>query len=229
MNDGLASADAAAHVLVLDVSAPELSEADRHHLERVLRLRPGTIISVGDGHGSWRLMGLDRVLQPLGGVYRVEPESSPITIGVALTKGDKPELVVQKMAELGVDQIVLFASSRSVARWDADKVAHSLSRLRRVVDSAVCQCRRAWSPTVTFLPTFEEAVALPSAALAAIGGEPYDADRHGAVLVGPEGGWTPRELAVSLPRVALGPHILRAETAALTIAAVACTTRYYRR
>lgn len=229
MTVGPASADSAAHVLVPDVSAPLLCEADRHHLERVLRLRPGTAITVGDGAGAWRVVLLSHDLEPVGPVIVVEPEARPIVIGIALTKGDKPELVVQKLTELGVDRIVLFPSSRSVVRWDTDKAANSLSRLLRVVDSAVCQCRRAWSPTVTFLPSFAEAVALPSAALAAIGGEPYDQDRHGAVLVGPEGGWTPQELAVSVPRVALGPHILRAETAALSIASVACATRYYRR
>lgn len=229
MTDGPASAGAAAHVLVSDVSAPVLSLADRHHLERVLRLRPGTTITVGDGAGAWAVAQLAPNLERLADVHRLAPEPNPITIGIALTKGEKPELVVQKLTELGVDRIVLFPSARSVVRWDSAKAEASLNRLRRVVDSAVCQCRRAWSPTVTFLPTFSDVIALPFAALAAVDGEPFDADRHLTVLVGPEGGWTPQELAVSLPRVALGPHILRAETAAFSIASVACATRYYRR
>jgi 16S rRNA (uracil1498-N3)-methyltransferase len=225
---GPASARAAAHVLVDDVEQPELSAADRHHLERVLRLRPGTEITVGDGLGAWRLARLAPSLDALGPVLHVPEETNPIAIGFALTKGDKPELAVQKLTELGVDRILLFPSARSVVRWDEGRAEANVERLRRVAESAVCQCRRAWSPTVTFLPSYSSAVLLTGASLAAADGEKYDPNRHQVILVGPEGGWSPEELAVSVPRVVLGPHILRAETAALAAASVATVTRYYR-
>jgi 16S rRNA (uracil1498-N3)-methyltransferase len=225
---GPASARAAAHVLVDNVEQPELRPADRHHLERVLRLRPGTEITVGDGFGAWRLARLEPSVSPAGPVLRVPEEPDPISIGLALTKGDKPELAVQKLTELGVDHIILFPSARSVVRWDEARVEANIERLRRVVESAVCQCRRAWSPTVTFLPSYSSAVLLTGVSLAAVDGEKYDPNRHQVILVGPEGGWSPDELAVSVPRVVLGPHILRAETAALAAASVATSSRYYR-
>ena len=228
MTVGPASARAAAHVLVDDVERPELRGSDRHHLERVLRLRPGTEITVGDGFGAWRLTRLAPSLDPVGPVQRVPEETNPVSIGCALTKGGKPELAVQKLTELGVDRIILFASARSVVRWDDGRVEANMERLRRVVESAVCQCRRAWSPTVTNFANFSSAVLLTGVALAAADGERYDPNRHKVILVGPEGGWSSEELAVSVPRVVLGPHILRAETAALAAASVATTIRYYR-
>ncbi len=228
MTAGPASARAAAHVLVDSVEQPELRVADRHHLERVLRLRPGAEITVGDGVGAWRVVRLAPTLDPIGPVVRVPEETEPISIGLALTKGDKPELAVQKLTELGVDRILLFPSARSVVRWDDGRVEANMERLRRVAESAVCQCRRAWSPTVTNLASYSSAVLLTGVALAAADGEKYDANRHHVILVGPEGGWSPEELAVSVPRVVLGPHILRAETAALAAASVATTIRYYR-
>jgi 16S rRNA (uracil1498-N3)-methyltransferase len=159
---------------------------------------------------------------------QVPEEIDPISIGFALTKGDKPELAVQKLTELGVDHILLFPSARSVVRWDEARSEANVERLRRVAESAVCQSRRAWSPTVTFLPSYSSVVLLTGAALAAADGEKYNPDRHQVILVGPEGGWSPEELAASVPRVVLGPHILRAETAALAAASVATATRYYR-
>jgi 16S rRNA (uracil1498-N3)-methyltransferase len=215
-------------VLVDNVEKPELRPPDRHHLERVLRLRPGTEITVGDGVGSWRVVRLAPTLDPGGPVLHVPEETNPISIGIALTKGDKPELAVQKLTELGVDHIILFPSARSVVRWDDGRVEANMQRLRRVVESAVCQCRRAWSPTVTHVASYSSAVLLTGVALAAADGEKYDPDRHQVILVGPEGGWSPEELAVSVPRVVLGPHILRAETAAFAAASVATATRYYR-
>lgn len=215
-------------MLVDNVEQPELRPSDRHHLERVLRLRPGTEITVGDGFGAWRVVRLASTLDPVGPVLHVPEETNPISIGCALTKGDKPELAVQKLTELGVDRIILFASARSVVRWDDGRVEANMERLRRVVESAVSQCRRAWSPTVTNLANFSSAVLLTGVALAAADGEKYDPDRHELILVGPEGGWSPEEVAVSVPRVVLGPHILRAETAALAAASIATATRYYR-
>jgi 16S rRNA (uracil1498-N3)-methyltransferase len=227
MMSGLASADVAAHALVADVAYPELTPADRHHLERVLRLRVGTEISVGDGAGSWRTVRLNLGLEPTGPVVIEPRRQDPVTLAFALTKADKPELVVQKVTELGVEHIVLFHAARSVVRWPGDRVAHHLERLRRVVDAAVCQSRQAWSPTVTFDGEFNVVARRPGAALAAAEGGVYNAERHSVLVVGPEGGWSPEERSFRLPEVSFGPSILRAETAAVTAAAVACWRRYY--
>ena len=228
MTPRLAAIAAAAHVLVDNVEHPELRPADRHHLERVLRLRPGTNITVGDGRGAWRTVRLQANAEPTGAVMHEPKVVAPITVAFALTKGDKPELTVQKLTELGVSTIVLFRAARSVVRWDDSRAEANVERLRRVAEAAVCQSRRAWSPTVMFLPDYVSAVGLPGSALAASDGEPYDSSRHQSLLVGPEGGWSLEELAVSVPRVVLGPHILRAETAAIAAGAIAAASQYYR-
>lgn len=228
MSGGPASVGASAHVLVASVDAPELRPTDRHHLERVLRLRAGTVITVGNGAGSWCRVGLGAKLELLGDVQHDPADPNPITIGIALTKADKPELAVQKLTELGIDRILMFPSARSVVRWEPERIEAHMERLRRVAESAACQCRRSWLPDLLFASSFSVATDLPSVALAAADGEQYDPIRHSTILVGPEGGWSPEELQVSLPRVALGPHILRAETAAIAAGAVASNARYFR-
>lgn len=204
------------HVFVADVAAPELNEDDRHHLERVLRVRAGEEVTVADGHGGWRVCELARggVLDPVS-----EPETRPrpapaITVAFALTKGEKPELAVQKLTEVGVDRIVPFIAGRSVVRWDEARAARNLERLRRVARESAMQSRRVYLPEVSDISDFRTVAALPGATLAEAGGAPPSLDRP-VVLVGPEGGWTDDERGTGLPVSALGPHTLRAETAAI--------------
>jgi 16S rRNA (uracil1498-N3)-methyltransferase len=210
---------ARAHAFVVDLDSPELDADDRHHLERVLRLRPGEEITVSDGRGGWRACRLGPALEPLGAVV-AEPRPSPeITVAFALVKGERPEWAVQKLTELGVDRILPFAAARSVVRWDGEQAVRQAARLRRVAREAAMQCRRTWLPEVEEVTGFDEVAGRPGAVLA---------DRDGAapslpggpVLVGPEGGWSAEELARDLPRMALGDHVLRAETAAVAVAAV---------
>ena len=104
---------------VADVSAPILDDADAHHAARVLRLRDGEVLSVGDGAGHWRRgRWTGRGIEPDGEVMVEPPVVRPVAVGFALVKGSKPELVVQKLTELGVDRIVPFTAARSVVRWD---------------------------------------------------------------------------------------------------------------
>jgi 16S rRNA (uracil1498-N3)-methyltransferase len=203
----------AAHVFVDDVGAPELAPDDAHHLARVLRLRAGEEVTVADGHGGWRLCVFadGPRLAPAGEVERVAPPSVPVTVAFALTKGDKPELAVQKLTELGVDRIVPLAAARSIVQWDAAKAARNVARLRDVARAAAMQSRRV------FLPHVEDVTALASlagVALAHPGGVSLDASVT-AIAVGPEGGWTDEELAEASRHVDLGPTTLRAETAAV--------------
>jgi 16S rRNA (uracil1498-N3)-methyltransferase len=213
-------------VFVADLAAPALDDADRHHLERVLRLRRGDAIEAADGEGGHRPCRLTAgaALEPAGDVVQ-DPRPTPVlTLAFALTKGARPELAVQKLTELGVDRIVPFAAARSVARWDGDRAARHVERLRRVAREAAMQAHRPRLPVVDELRTFAEVAAWPGAALADLGGEgPTLA--HATVLVGPEGGWSAEERAAGLPAVGLGPHVLRAETAAVAAGAALCLLR----
>lgn len=202
-------------VFVADVEVPELTPDDAHHLTRVLRLRPGDPIVLADGSGRWRpgrLTGSG--LEPAGDVV-VEHRPEPlVTVAVALTKGERPEFAVQKLTELGVDRIVPFEAARSVARWEGERAARHVTRLRKVAREAASQSRRPFLPEVTDVATFGAAAALPGAALADRDGVPPSL-AHPTLLVGPEGGWSDEERAAGLPTVALGPQVLRAETAAM--------------
>jgi 16S rRNA (uracil1498-N3)-methyltransferase len=211
---------AAAHVYVASVDEPVLEPADRHHLERVLRLRPGAEITVGDGRGHWRPAVLGDQVEPRGIVVSEEAPRPALTVGFAVVKGDRPDLVVRALTEIGIDRIVPLHCARSVVRWTGERQLEAVERLRRVVRSAGMQSRRVWLPEVSDVHEVgdllggggEVALGVPGA----IGA--VDAVRRPTVLVGPEGGWTPGELAIgegSVTHVGLGPHVLRSETAAI--------------
>lgn len=207
--------DAVPHVFVVDVDHPELEPEDRHHLTRVLRLRPGDDLTVSDGRGAWRRCQLrDAALAPRGPAGTVPSPRPPITVGFALVKGQRPELVVQKLTEVGVDVIAPFLADRSVVRWDALRAASAHKRLTKVAREAAMQSRRCWLPEVRPLCTFDAVAAVPGAARADRGGGPPALDLP-VVLVGPEGGWSERERQAAIPVVTLNDTVLRAETASI--------------
>jgi 16S rRNA (uracil1498-N3)-methyltransferase len=212
---------ARAHVFVDDLDTPVLDDGDEHHLRRVLRLAPGDDVTAGDGGGRWRPCHLvdGPVLEVAGAIVRDPRPEPPITVAFALVKGERPELVVQKLTELGVDRIVPFVGGRSVVRWDPGRADRQVERWRMIARQAAMQSRRTTLPEVAPVATFGSVAALPGAALADASGAPPTLDRP-VVLIGPEGGWTPEERAEGLPIVRLAGHVLRAETAAIAAGAV---------
>jgi 16S rRNA (uracil1498-N3)-methyltransferase len=212
------------HAFVADLERPELDDGDRHHLARVLRTRAGDPLTVSDGAGRWRPCRFGDTLEATGPVVSVPAPAPAITVAFALVKGERPEWVTQKLTELGVDVVVPFTADRSVVRWEPDRAATALERLRRVAREAAMQCRRCWLPELSAPVDFSAAATLPGAALADRAGSPPTLD-HPTVLVGPEGGWSPRERSTDLPMVTLGAHGLRAETAAITAGALLSALR----
>lgn len=207
---------AAAHVLVADVAVPALSDETAHHLFRVLRVADGAVVTVTDGAGTWRVCRAAGNAVVPDGELQVEPRpAQPLTIAVTIPKADRPELVVQKLTELGVDRIVFLHAERSVVRWDAARADKHLAKLRRVAAEATEQSRRVWLPEV--LGPLAAAAVLPGAVVAEPGGRPL---AHGdrSIAIGPEGGWTDAELALAADRVHLGSTVLRVETAAYAAA-----------
>jgi 16S rRNA (uracil1498-N3)-methyltransferase len=213
----------APHVIIDNLDAPELSPGDRHHLSRVRRLRDGDLVSITDGRGSWRWCGFGDELEVLGEVVH-DPDPIPtLTVAFALVKGERPELVVQKLTELGIDVIVPFLAERSVVRWDDDKSERQADRLRAVAREASTQSRRTRLPLVRAVSTFVDVAALPGAVIADFDGADLD-HTHTTVLIGPEGGWSEAER--SLLRVTLGPTVLRSETAAIAASTLMASFRY---
>ncbi len=224
MSGGPADVRAAAHAFVADLEAPVLADADRHHLERVLRVAPGAVVTVADGAGGWRAVHFGPCLEPIAVIER-EPRLSPcLAVGFALVKGERPELIVQKLTEIGLDRVMPFVADHSVVRWDAERAVKHVDRLRRVAREAAMQCRRAWLPVIDDVRTFAEIAGTPGVCVAERGGGPLSL-ANPTVLVGPEGGWSADERLQGLPIVSLGAHVLRAETAAIVAGALLTTLR----
>lgn len=212
---------ASAHVVVdavgLDATIVLVDDDTEQHLRRVLRLRDGASVTATDGVGSWRT-GVVRIssnqltIEPTSAVV-FEPRREPVvTIAAAIPKGERLDWMVQKTTECGVDRLVLLDCDRSVVKWKADRVERQLGRLERIAREAARQSRRVWLPEVLG-PTPSDEV-ITGAATAHPGGEPLSA-RYRTVAVGPEGGWSERELGMVSLCVDLGPHVLRTETAAM--------------
>jgi len=212
------------HVLVADVEHPVLSDPDRRHLTGSLRLRDGDQLTVGDGQGAWAECVLRGEPELLSAVRRVPRPNPQLGVAFALIKGGRPELVVQKLTELGVDRIIPFSAGRSIVKWDSQKSARNVERFRKVAAEAVMQCRRAWLPVVDDVMSFSEVVSLPGCAMADMTGRSLTPSDQ-IVVVGPEGGWTAGERSTGTPLVKLATPVLRAETAAITAGALLTAIR----
>jgi 16S rRNA (uracil1498-N3)-methyltransferase len=217
-----------------------LTGAEGRHAATVRRIRPGERVDVADGAG----LIAECVVTDAGPgsvtlrvrARREVPAPDPrIVVVQALPKGDRAELAVETMTEVGVDVIVPFAAMRCVARWPAgDRAAKALARWRSAAREAAKQARRARIPEVTGLASAAEvATRLKSAARGVVlepGAEQalsrLDLPAHGDVVlvVGPEGGLSPAELteftAAGAVETRLGDSVLRASTAGAAAAAV---------
>lgn len=217
-----------------------LTPEARHHLVDVLRLMPGEAIEVFDGRGgAWDATltpGLDALA--LGPRREAARPGADVRLLVALAKGEKMDLVVQKTTELGVTAVVPFEAERSVVRLEGERAEERARRWRRIAEEAARQCGRADVPDVLAPRTLAKALAAIPAGFAlhvfhvdepgsaATGAAPAAAAAPGhALIVGPEGGLTGGEVAACLAAGArpatLGPRVLRAETAAIVAVALA--------
>ncbi|HWD53831.1 MAG TPA: RsmE family RNA methyltransferase [Acidimicrobiales bacterium] len=231
-------AAAAAQVFVDDPARPLLADEDAHHLGRVLRLRPGEEVVAADGRGRWARatwqggaeLAPVRDAPGIGGdgAVQSEPAAAPaLTVAFAPVKGERPEWVVQKLTELGIDRIVPLVSERSVVRWSGARGKATVERLRRVAREAAAQCRRVRLPEIADTVRFAELGSLGApgqVVLAQLSGD-RPTVRQRVVAVGPEGGWSTDELASGLPTVGFGLSVLRAETAAVTAGALMASLR----
>jgi 16S rRNA (uracil1498-N3)-methyltransferase len=203
--------------------------AEAHHAVAVRRLAVGEPVVLTDGRGrvaecevtATAKQRLEVVVRAVSAVPAPEPS---VTVVQALPKGDRGELAVEVLTEIGVDRIVPWAAARSVAVWRGDRTAKSLARWQATAREAAKQARRAWFPEVTPLAsTAEVAVLLADAPLALVLHEgateplPEDLPARVVLVVGPEGGLAAEELdafaAAGAHPVRLGAEVLRTSTA----------------
>ena len=221
-----------------------LTGPEAHHAAAVRRVRVDEAVTIGDGRGIW-LEGVVTAVAPkqvdvlVTARAEVSAPTPRIVLVQALAKGDRDELAVQAATELGVDAIVPWQAARSVSRWDA-KADKGLARWRTIVREAAKQAHRAWIPELEGVARLADLVARardarvlvlePSAdeRLTAVASGSVD-DRDIVLVVGPEGGIAPEELAAleeaGARLVRLGDTVLRTSTAgAAAISVLSATT-----
>ncbi|MBQ8134411.1 MAG: 16S rRNA (uracil(1498)-N(3))-methyltransferase [Clostridia bacterium] len=208
---------------------------DALHITRSLRMSVGEVLTLCDNNQNEHLCKIERISSE-GVQVRIcsteecthEP-SIRVTLYFALTKGDKPETVIQKCVELGVSEIVPVLTDRCVSRPDRKSADKKFIRYNKIALQAAMQSRRGIIPKVkpmtdlkAILPelsTFDKVILFYEG-----GGEPLRTlitpeHKNIAVFIGPEGGFEEREVELLLQYGAktatLGKRILRAETAPL--------------
>jgi 16S rRNA (uracil1498-N3)-methyltransferase len=220
-------------------SVVELGRDTASHLAKVLRARSGDelVLFNGDGRefsGSIEAVRGTRVCASIGASRTVDRESAlEVTLVQCVPRGDRMDFIVQKATELGVARIVPVLSQRSVVRLDDSQAASKQAHWRAVVVSACEQCGRNRLPSIdTPQPLLNYLGGLAAAAL--LNGRslrlvlepapapPLDARLPIAaaeIAIGPEGGFASEELDAfelcGFAKVALGPRVLRTETAAI--------------
>jgi 16S rRNA (uracil1498-N3)-methyltransferase len=211
--------NSSAHVFVESVQAPVLLDDDAHHLSRVLRLRDGESVTCSDGNGSWVACTWNSGdVEVASEVVVNESPVPPLTVAIAPVKGDRTDLVIEKVVEIGIDHIIILSPvERSVVRWASNKVPQVMDRYTRIARAAAMQSRRVFLPTVSG-PVSLANVTGQGVAYAEPGGS-ASGDAVTTLVIGPEGGFSPAEVAIAPALADLGPSILRAETAAIVGAA----------
>ena len=200
-----------------------LDGPEGRHAALVKRLRVGETLDLVDGRGTRASCVVTSVARDeLVAAVRsrvVDPEPTPrVTVVQALVKGDRGELAVELMTEVGVDVIVPWQAARCIAKWN-DKVG---VRWRSSAFEAAKQARRSWFPVVgepLSSPLTGQVLVLHESATVPLSSVSLDGDV--TLVVGPEGGISDAELAsLGGTAVRLGPTVLRASTAGAAAAAV---------
>lgn len=223
-----------------------ITGSDARHIKTVLRLNPGDHIGLYDGMGTEYEARIDAV-SPSGvavSILKDHPSLSEspvqITVAQALLKDKKMDGVIRQLTELGITRWVPFVASRSIPRPDKQRLATRRARWQTISREALKQCKRGRGVEINEVLSFEEMLRLGESsdlniifyegavdALKAKTRQAGESIRNILVILGPEGGFSDREIeqaeAAGFVVAGLGPRILKAETA--TIAA--CTLVQY--
>lgn len=225
----------------------ELTGAEARHAVVVRRVRVGERVALTDGEGTTAVcsvftMTKTRLSARVLEVASAPAESPRIVVVQAIPKGDRGELAVEMLTEVGAEVIVPWAAARSVAVWRGERADRSLARWRSAAREAAKQSRRSWFPVVSEPMSTSDVVGLlhgaglgvvlDEGASTALASLDVPAGGDIVVVVGPEGGISDEEFAafaeVGVVPVRLGSSVLRTSTAgvAATAALLARTRRW---
>ena len=211
---------------------------ESHHALKVMRVAPPDVVTVTDGRGTVARCAAARVEEDVLVVEVLDAETyrrprPELVIYQGAAKGAKADEVVEKLAELGIAEVRVYESKRSVARWGEAKVTRLNERWAAITRSAAKQSRNpfatvavaglSWAQVVREVAREPLAVVLWEEAILPLRTALLDGAERIAFVVGPEGGLETEEAealaGAGAQLVSLGPHILRTENAGLVTAA----------
>lgn len=223
----------------------ELGGDTAHHIEHVLRLKPGEVLELVDGGGLGWVGSIEEMIP---GTVRVRvtgrldtPAESSLRLSLALafSRADRMDLVLRQATEIGVTRFVAFRSQRSQYGLADRQAEKRRDRWLKIAREAICQCGRLNVPEIVVLSGvgglldwigqgMGDESPLPILALESGEGKgivelhrAFPKRREVIAAVGPEGGWSPEESGLLIRHgfhpVRLGPRILRLETAAVIL------------
>lgn len=215
----------------------ELEPGPSQHLSRALRMQPGDSLVLFDGNGGQypaviSTVNKKTVVATTAAFEAVELESGlELQLGIALSRGDRMDWVVQKATELGVSSIAPLLSARSEVRLKGDRLEKKLRHWQQIAISACEQCGRNRIPQVlppqdleSWVKATETDLKLVLHPTADTGDKTTSAPGSIALLIGPEGGLANEEVEqatlAGFSPLKLGPRILRTETAPLAAIAI---------
>jgi len=222
-----------------NLDALTLDESESHHAIDVLRMNPGDKAVVFNGRGIEATAEIASITRKSITLRKLLHAKSPplachITLAQAVPKGKAMDLIVQKAVELGASAISPLLSERTILQVEDDSAARKQQKWQAVAIEAAKQCGQNWLPAVHLPVTPKEffaraakfdlmliaslqpdAMHLKKLLAEAAGKTPKSV----LVLVGPEGDFTPAEIALAKSHgcrpITLGPIVLRTETAAI--------------
>ena len=213
-------------------SEVEVRGDEAHHAVAVRRMTPGERVVLTDGRGTSVTGPVSSTGKKVFTVtveerHSVQHPEPRFTVVQALPKGDRGELAVEVLTEVGVDTVVPWAASRSVAVWRGERAVKSHAKWASTAREAAKQSRRVWHPQVASLATTAEVLQLVAEAEVALvlheeateplAAVPVPLTGRILVVVGPEGGVAPDEVeqfrAAGAYVVRLGSEVLRTSTA----------------
>ena len=210
-----------------------VSGDEHHYLARVRRARTGDRVELVDGAGRRAVGVIERIADAETELTVESPEAmiaAPphVRALIPLIKGDRMDLCLEKLVEVGCDEIVVWPAARAVVKLDDDRRDARIVKYQSAVQAAARQCGRAQIPIVRWGASLAAAIAGLPAGLRLVldptSDTPLDAAGASDVTIvsGPEGGLAPVELDVlaAFTPVGLGPRILRAETAPVIATAI---------
>ena len=227
------------------VSQVSITGAEGRHAVSVKRLSVGDPVLASDGRGRVahgvvaEVIGRDHLVMSVDSVVHHEVASPRITVVQALAKGDRAELAIELMTELGVHQIVPWSASRSIAQWKSDKAERGVDKWQATAREATKQSRRAFVPQITGIESTQAVATRIRAAMSADGlayvlhesastslvallssnacVDSRELAGDVVLIIGPEGGISPEELdifcAAGAVAARLGTDVLRTSTA----------------